>query len=209
MLQISTDTLPQSCLSYIAFRVAFLETLERIALAHQIDDDGTGGFGYLTEVPFLAAVAPHVQLDLLAETWAKHLCDIEIPATLVDEAVVYAACETAARIAENEPEEFRRLLGKGTLDVEIDIDHFLASELRNLHLDLENNGDFLIISQFEDLPPNVAAEKKQELNIDSDNLESMFDVLGFWTMSADFLSNLDGMLTEKEIIRTVTELARK
>lgn len=209
MLQISKDTLPQSCLSYIAFRVSFQETLERIALAHQIDDDGNGCFGYLTEVPFLSGVAPHVQLDLLAETWAKHLCEVEIPATLVDESVVYAACETAARIAEREPDDFARFLKGGPLDVELEYDHFLSSELRNLHLDLSNEGDFLLISQFEDMDPMVAKEKKRELQLEPDTFKPMFDVLGLWTMSADFLSNLDGLLSEREIIRTVTELGRK
>lgn len=209
MLQISTDTLPQTCLSYVAFRVAFKETLERIALAQQIDDDGVGCFGYLTEVPFLSAVAPHVQLDLLAETWAKHLCDVEIPATLVDESVVYAACETAARIAEREPDEFLRLLKGGPLDVELETDHFLSSELRNIHLNLSNDGDFLMISQFEDMDPELARRKKKELNLKEESFEPMFEVLGHWTISADFLSNLDGLLSEKEIIRTVTELGRK
>jgi hypothetical protein len=209
MLQISKDTLPQSCLSYVAFRVAFKETLERIALAQQIDDDGAGSFGYLTEVPFLSGVAPHVQLDLLAETWAKHVCDVEIPATLVDESVVYAACETAARLAEQEPEEFMRFLRGGPLDVELETDHFLSSELRNLHLDLSNDGDFLVISQFEDMDPEIAVVKKKELNLDEESFVPMFEVLGLWTMSADFLGNLDGMLNEREIIRTVTELGRK
>jgi len=209
MLQISTDTLPQSCLSYVAFRVAFKETLERISLAHQIDDDGAGGFGYLTEVPFLAAVAPHVQLDLLAETWAKHVCEIQIPATLVDEGVVYAACETAANIVEQDTEMFIQHLAGGPLDVSLEADHFLSSELRSLHLNLSNDGDFLLISQFEDMDPEQARLRKRELDLDESTFEPMFEVLGLWTMSAEFLNNLDGLLSEREIIRTVTELGRK
>ena len=166
-------------------------------------------FGYLTEVPFLQTVAPHVQLDLLAETWAKHVSAEPFDATLVDESVVYAACETAARIAEHEPQEFDRLLKGGPLDAELVPDHFLASELRNLHLNLPSEGDFLLISQFEDLPPDVASERKLEFGIDNAKLEPMFDVIALWTMSADFLSRLEGLLSGREIIRAVRELGRK
>ncbi len=208
MLQISTDILPQTCLSYVAFRVSFQETLERIALSHQVGSDGMGCFGYLTEVPFLQGVAPHVQLDLLAETWAKHVSSEPFDATLVDESVVYAACETAARLADQEPDEFQRMLAGGPLDVEIAADHQLASELRNLHLNLPSEGDFLLISQFEDLPPEAARERKQEFGIEEQKLESMFDVLGLWTMSADFLNNIDGLLIDREIVRAARELSR-
>ena len=101
MLTISTDTLPQSSLSYVAFRVAFLETLERMTLAQQMGAHEAECLGFLTEVPFLKATAPHVQLDALAETWCKHMSDDPFDATLVDEAVVYAVCETASRIVES------------------------------------------------------------------------------------------------------------
>ena len=209
MLQIATDILPQTCLSYVAFRVAFQETVERIALAHQMGEADSACFGYLTEVPFLKAVAPHVQLDLLAETWAKHVSEDPFDASLVDESVVYAACETAARIADDEPDEFNRLLEGGPLDVDLSADEILASELRNLHLNLPSEGDFLLISQFEDLPPETAEERKREFGIDQAKLEPMFDVLGLWTMSADFLSHIDGLLNNREIVRVVRELGRK
>ncbi|MEZ6045217.1 MAG: hypothetical protein R3C11_06465 [Planctomycetaceae bacterium] len=84
MIKIANETLPQSCLCYLAFRVAFMETLERIALADQIAERNLRQFGYLTEVPFLQAVPPHLQLDLLAETWAKHTSDDPCDASLVD-----------------------------------------------------------------------------------------------------------------------------
>ena len=42
MLTISADILPQTCLSYFAFRVSFCETLERVALAKQIGEVRSG-----------------------------------------------------------------------------------------------------------------------------------------------------------------------
>jgi len=147
MLQIGPDILPSGALTYFAFRVAFQSTLERIVLSRQVGDDD-GQFGFLTEVPFLCAVPAHVQLDLLAETWQKHVSDVPQPATLVDESVVYAVCEAAAALVEHEPCQMAHYLDGGPRSVALAPDHFLASELRSLHLGLSNEGDFLMISQF-------------------------------------------------------------
>ena len=209
MLTISTDTLPQSCLSYIAFRVSFLDTLERMSLAQQMGDHEADCLGYLTEVPFLRSVAPHVQLDFLAETWNKHMADVPCEATLVDESVVYAVCETASRVVQDDPEASQRFLKGGPLDVDVTVDHFLSSELRALHLNLSNEGDFLMLSQFEDMVPDDAQRLKKKFGVDEQRLEVMFEALGLWLMSADFLTNLSGLLTGREIVRAVTVLARK
>ena len=206
MLTISKDTLPQSCLSYLAFRVSFRETLERIRLARQIGEDSADCLGYLAEVSFLRGVPPHIQLDLLADTWCKHVSNETFEADLVDESVVYATCETAARVAEDEPEIFRDFLVGGPLESQIDPDHFLATELRSLHLNLSNEGDFLMISQFEDIPPDEAGPLKKEFGLDEKKLDVMFDVLSRWSMSEHFLNNLSGLLTKREIVRTALEL---
>ncbi len=209
MLSISADILPQTCLSYIAFRISFQETLERIVLARQVGEDTTGGFGFLTEVPFLKAVPPHIQLDLLAETWSRHMAAEQIPATLVDESIVYATCETAALIVESDPSLFRAAMKGGPLDVQIVADQFLATELRGLHLNLSNEGDFLMISQFEDMQPDEARSLKQKFGLDESRLDVMFDVLGRWSMSADFLMNLTGLLTKREIVQAALKLGIK
>ncbi|MCA9042013.1 MAG: hypothetical protein KDA65_16790 [Planctomycetaceae bacterium] len=206
MIKIANETLPQSCLCYLAFRIAFMETLERIILADQIAERNLRHFGYLTEVPFLQAVPPHVQLDLLAETWAKHSSEDPNEASLVDESVIYAACETAAMVVDRDPSAVSRFLKQGPLDVAVEADNFLASELRALHLNLGNEGDFLMISQFEDMPPREAAYMKEKFGLDNDRLEAMFDVLGRWNLSPNFLSNLENLMSEKEIARVAFDL---
>lgn len=203
MLTISTDSLPQTSLTWLAFRVAFQDTLERIALAKQIDQYPGDGFGYLTEVPFLRGVPPHVQLDLLADTWRRHQASDPCDASLVDESVVYAVCETAARVAEHDPSGFRRLVSGGPLQVDILPDQVLASELRSLHLKLSSDGDFLIISQFEDMAPDDAARMKREFRLDEQRLETMFDVLGRWQMSTGFLDSLSGLMEPAELGRVI------
>ena len=206
MLDIATDTLPQTSLTYLAFRVAFQETLERIVLASQMGEDTTTGFGYLREVPFLNGVAPHIQLDLLAETWKKHAAAEHFDASLVDESVVYASCETAARVVDEQPEMFHEFVEGGPLEIDLSPHNSLAAELRNLHLDLSNEGDFLMISQFEDLTPDESRSLKKKFGLQESKLECMFDVLGRWSMSADFLMNLTGLMSKQEIVHTALKL---
>jgi hypothetical protein len=90
--------------------------------------------------------------------------------------------------------------------VSLKADQALAAELRALHLNLASDGDFLMISQFEDMPPDEAKESKRQFGLDDDRFEVMFDVLGRWAMSVSFLSNLCGLMTKEEIVRTALEL---
>lgn len=206
MLKIAQDTLPQSLLSYVAFRVAFRETVERIALWRQFERDLDDVFGYLGEVPFLREVPPQVQLDLLAATWSRHLSRETYAADLIDESVIYAVCETAARLAEQEPALFATYLRGGPLEMGVPIDHFLAAELRSLYLKLSNEGDFLLISQFLDLPPTEAEPLKEQLGLRPAKLEILFDVLGQWHVSPRFPERLQGLLTEAEVSRAANIL---
>jgi hypothetical protein len=206
MLTIGTDILPRTFLSYLAFRVSFQNTLERILLARQIDDFDWDGYGYLTEVPFLTAVPPQVQLDLLARTWSKHIGPERARADLVDESVVYAVCETAARLVELEPPMIDRYLTGGPMAVRVPADKLLSDELRSLHLNLPNDGDFLLISQFEDMCPDEAREIKQQFRIDEAVFEPMFEALSRWHVSPDFLGNLKGLLALEEIAKVAAIL---
>lgn len=201
MLSVSGDHLPSSGLVYLAFRVSFQETLERIVLSRQVDD-GNEVFGYLTEVPFLLGVAPQVQLDLLADTWFRHCDPKKHEATLVDESVIYAVCETAARATEDDPNIITHSLITGPREVKTQVDSFLPGELRNLHLSLANEGDFLLISQFEDLNPDDAVVLKQQFDLEPSRIEGLFDVLGRWHISDGLVERLDGLLTERELVRT-------
>lgn len=200
MLSICGDPLPNSGLTYLAFRLAFQDTLERIVLSHQVEDTHDA-FGYLTEVPFFVGVPPHVQLDLLAETWHRHHSRHHIEGSLVDESIIYAVCETAARITEEDPTIVTHALLTGPQQAKIFIDKYLPGEFRNLHLQLANDGDFLLISQFEDLPPDEAADLKDQYQLNVERQEEMFDVLGRWSVAPDFTKRLTGLLTEREVVR--------
>ncbi len=209
MITLANDILPQSFLSYVAFRVAFLDTVERISWTLQFESLNEDRFGYLTEVPFFRSVPPHVQLDLLASTWWKHISSDTYEADLVDEAVVYAVCESSARIAEEESVMLQRFLKKGPLAVDVVADHQLASELRGLHLKLSNEGDFLLIGQFSDLPPEEADRLKQKFEFDSERAEAMFEVLGRWHIASNFPARTEHLLNPDESKRCFQMIQQK
>lgn len=203
MLNIAQHLLPNNTLSYLAFRIACLDTLERIVLARQFGPEAAEGFGYLTEVPFLRAVPPQVQLDLLSQTWQKHLHREQLDADLVDEAVVFAVCETAARVAEQEPQQLQALGVSGPRRISLTANSSLPIKLRQVHLALPNEGDFLLISQFEDLPPFEAMSLKAEFGLEPRKCEPMLEALGRWHVTAGFAGRLAGLLTDREIAQAV------
>jgi len=197
MLKIGPDILPQSLLSYVAFRVALRDTwaqLERVLSSDaELDCEG-----FLAEVPFLREAPLHIQLDVLAGTWQKHLLSRMFEANLLEESVVYAACEFAARWVEREPQRVVRALRHGPLDIAVPVDHDLAADLRGLYLRLSHTGDFLLLGQFLDLPPEESRQWKQQLGIDEACLEVLFDTLGRWHVSSGFLNGLNGLVTAAE-----------
>lgn len=206
MLKIAQSPLPQTLLSYVAFRVAFRETFDSLCLHKKCLSPETVPYGYLCEVPFLREVAPAVQLDLLASTWHKHLSREVHHADLVEESVIYAACEMTSRMVEKDAESVIRLLRGGPLDLTIPLDSYLARELRLLYLELPNDGDFLLISQFLDLNPEASTEQKLQMGIDPTRLGTMFDVLARWHVSPQMSSWLRGLLTEAEAARVASIL---
>jgi hypothetical protein len=193
MLQIADDLLPQSLLSYVAFRVALRETVHRC-----YREDAEPRPGFLAEVPFLRETAPAVQFDLLAATWDRHVSRKTHIATLLDESVLYAASEFAAGLAERQPDRVTWALRGGPLDVTVPVDHALAEELRGLYLKLSNDGDFLLIGQLLDLPPEEAADWKAKLGIATERVEPLFDPLGRWHPSPDLVGNLHGLVSVSE-----------
>ena len=194
----SSPPLPRTELAYVAFRLACLDTRERLELAVQLDLSPERNFGFLTEVPFLRNVPAQVQLDLLLSTWSRHLTPIPQPATLLDESIVYAACETAARVIRNEPDIARRILTRGPIHTQAALNDRYADRIQELHLNFSEEGLFLLLSQFQDIPPPDAVPLKDQHGLDSDKTDCLFEVLGRWYVSPDILLQTNGLLTRVE-----------
>lgn len=199
MLTIRTQLLPQSEPTYLAFRLAFCETMERLNLAYQVSSCGDRAFGFLTEVPFLRNVAPHVQIDMLLDSWSRHIAAERFPATLIDESIIYASCETAARVIRTDPEGARRFLRSGPHACSQDLNQSLADELQRLHLDLPNEAHFLLLSQFQDLPPEDTQMMKKKYGIVPGACDCMFEALGRWHLRPDLPDRARGLVTSAEL----------
>ncbi|MCA8996416.1 MAG: hypothetical protein KDA80_05520 [Planctomycetaceae bacterium] len=198
MIRMNSQAVPYSELTYIGFRLAYSDTLERLELARQLDLSQEHCHGYLAEVPFLRQVPVQVQLELLMETWARHLDSQEWQATLLDESVLYAAFETAARMIRLEPTIASRFLARGPIPCGMKLNSGYADALQKMHLKLIGNCSFLVISQYQDLPPSEIQAWKQSEGIPPAADECLFDALGRWYVSRDFLQHSTGLLAEQE-----------
>jgi hypothetical protein len=206
MLLIGDDLLPQTDLTYFAFRVAFCDTLERVALAEQARMPADAPQGYLTDVPFLRNVPPRVQLDLLLDTWTRHFGGEKTHGNLLDEAVIYAACETSARLATGDRKSIRRFLRGGPRPLFPVLDDSYSQSLHALHVNLSGEGDFLLISQFQDMPPDEARVMKAKFNLNEMNCEPLFDALGRWRVAPNFCAKSKGLLTSLEATKVANIL---
>jgi len=208
MLHLNQYILPKSTLSSLVFRISFCETLDRLTLARQFPSTSQEGFGYLTEVPFLANVAPAVQLELLARTWHRHRCPMRHEATLLDECVLFAACERAAWCLENESfAVIQQYLQGAPFRTGGRINPFWPRQIRELHEEIGGEADFLLLGQFVDLPPWIAEDLREGCGITRTDLEPLFEALGRWHPSPEMSHQLAGLLTEREI-ELVSELFR-
>ncbi|MCA9029210.1 MAG: hypothetical protein KDA69_06890 [Planctomycetaceae bacterium] len=198
MLSISSQSVAPSELLYSAFRIAFLDTLERIALADQLNVSDRS-FGYLTQVPYLRNVHPGVQLDQLLLTWSRQMsCEVH-EATMVDEAVLYAACETAAQVIRTDAISARRILRTGPITAKAVCDQRMAEEIQRLHLNVVGEGSFLLLSQFLDIPPEECTSLKAEYGIQEGAADCMFELLAQYRVSPLIAERARGLLTPAEV----------
>lgn len=199
MIKYASRTLPYSERVYIALRVAFLETQERLLLAGQLQLDGHRSFGYLTHVPFLKSVPAQVQLDLLLGLWDRHLAKETFSANYLDEAILYAACETTSQLIRQHPVRAGELIERGPLASTVSLSSSLADQVQQLHLDLAPEGHFLLLSQFQDIPPEKAQEYKRQYGISDGMCDSLFEAMSRWHVSPGYADRAVGLLTETEI----------
>ena len=169
--------LPRNDLAYLAFRIAVQETLSDIELHLDLEEEPDPPVGYLTEVPFLEQVPLPVQVDLLADAWARHRKPDLIEASLLDAAVVYASCITAGRVIDDMPEVALVMLHNGPRKVDPRIIRRASHRLEKMFERFWDDRDFLLIEEFQDLPPDHAQRIKDLLRLPDEEVEPMYAAL--------------------------------
>ncbi len=191
--------LAQSDLTYVGFRLAALDTLCQMDICQDFDDEDDVIFGYLVEVPFLAQVAPVVQVDLLADVWRRHRDVALHEASLLDAAVVYAAFNTAGRVISDEPKIARLWLKAGPQQVRCKLGSRAHPSLRNLFFKFWDDVDFLSVDELQELTPEHARAVREMMRLQDGEFEQMEEVLMRCRAFPAVLTNLEGVLTGAEI----------
>ncbi|MCY2987450.1 MAG: hypothetical protein NTY19_06240 [Planctomycetota bacterium] len=190
---------PQSVLAYAAFRLAACDTLAAIESHADLGEDAETSLGYLAEVPFLEQCPLLVQLDLLADVWNRHRRRQPFHASLLDAAVVYAACHTAARLSEYDPKWAAAGLKSGPRKANPRIVRGAAARLTAVFDDFWDDYDFLLLEDMQDLAPDLADAIKLQLGLTEDCVEPLYEALGRAYPSSELAANLDGLLSTDEI----------
>ena len=194
--------LPQGELTYLAFRLAVLDTFEEILICKDSDERPDAAAGFLVYVPILAEVPAAVQIDLLAEVWSRQQASDLTEASLLDAAIVYAVCEDAARIIRDEPEIAELYLKDGPRRIKTRLTLRTAERLEPLFDDFWDDLDFLSLSDLQDMDAEHVAAFKQLMRFPDD--EPIYDALAQGRVSPVLASNLEGLLSPQEIAEVVS-----
>ena len=193
--------LPQGDLTYLAFRLAVLDTSEEILICKESGEEPDTAAGFMVYVPILAEVPAAVQIDLLAEVWKRQRASDLTEANLLDAAVVYAVCEDAARIVRDEPEVAKLYLKEGPRKIKTRLTRRTAERLEQLFDNFWDDVDFLTLSDWQDMDAEHAAALKQLFRFPDD--QPIYDALSRGQVSPRLASNLEGLLTQEEIEEVV------
>ena len=193
--------LPQGELTYLAFRLALLDTFEEILICRDSRDEPDTAAGFMVYVPILAEVPAAVQIDLLAEVWSRQRAAALTAANLLDAAVVYAVCEDAARIIRDEPEIARLYLRDGPRKIKTKLTRRTAERLEQLFDNFWDDVDFLTLSDWQDMDAEHVAALKHLMRIPDD--QPLYDALARGQVSPRLAANLEGLLTAQEIEEVV------
>ena len=199
--------LPEDDLVYLAFLFSLNETIADIEIYSDLNDDDVP-CGFLAMVPFLHAVPLQVQVELLGETWSNHRHENQFQATLLDAAIVYAAFMTASRIIDDEPGLAADWLADNILKVNSRIIHRAPERLESLFDCWWDDRDFLMLDDFQDMPPEQAKSIRMMMRLPEAMIEPMFDVLERGRVLPNVGDKLKGLISPEEIQNVVLILLR-
>ena len=128
---------PQNDLAYLAFRLTACQVFYRIGLATEGSPNDTlpeGTQGFVEwRVPMLSGVPVLGQIDLLASVWARHNATKVYRATLLDAAVILAACLEGAVVIKDFLEVARVYLKHSPRQLDIRLDAWTVDHLTTMY----------------------------------------------------------------------------
>ena len=195
-------TLPDDDLVYVAFRICYFDLFTELETAACL---GTHNFeadpcGYLTSIPFFETVPPTVQLDMLAEVWAKHQSPMRNRAMLVDAAVVWAILANADWISREAWDgDLSIVLNGGPRKVSVSTEQDLDGQWSQLFGGFWDDADLLTVDDQQDLPREEARALRVSRQIPEEWVDGIYEVLGRCRASESILANLQGLLSRREI----------
>jgi hypothetical protein len=127
---------PDNDLSYIAFVVTAYFNLIQVDAVYDPEQPRSlreEAHWFLDEVPLLSHLPGSIQIDLLATVWTRHTAKKVYQASLLDGAVLYAACREATDVLASDPRMVRRCLTDATRDLDIRLDRWTLNQLKTLY----------------------------------------------------------------------------
>ena len=182
---------------YLAFRAAFVTTLDVLFREFQEPASLLAEKGFLERLPLLSGCAPQVQLDRLLHAWGQLQSDVPGELSGLDRCVCYCAAAELAQLGtlEDARRIERAVAGPRTLQA-IDC-LWLASKLRTLQITwpfdqdcgtVLRDGNFLDANL--DLVPGNSSY--------AETATQMLELSGRWAVSPRLLSNTSGLATAEE-----------
>ena len=200
------ERLPQNALAYAAFRLSAQDTLAAVEMSAALEDDSETNLGYLGEVPFLEQCPLSVQLDLLADVWTRHRRRERFEASLLDAAVIYAACHTAARLSEFDPQWSAECLRCGPRHTSPGLIRGAPGRLRAMFDSFWDDYDFLLLEDLQDVAPDLANAIKGQLGLTDEFVQPLYEALGRAHPSPQLATNFGGLFTADEIQQALSLL---
>ena len=156
-------------------------------------------YGYLTVIPLLEHLPYPVQVDLLAQVWAKHRSPIVFEGSLLDAAVFFAACEHAANLIVEQPAFVRVQLAQSIRRRSRPLSDKTAEDLRLRYEAWWDDADFLLLPDFEGHSPVLVEAIKQRLGIADEAIAPLNHARELTQPSRWIGTNLQGLLNRAEI----------
>lgn len=184
---------------YIAFRVAFLRVFDSLLDEFIATAPMAGRQGFLHHIPMLSGTAPHVQIELLLQTWDSLRTTQPLALTVEDQVICYAVTTELAETSSDENQRMIRRAARGPVQIEIGNPMWLASHVRSFQVMLP----FAPQAAALQMEPGIATDDLTNIRaaggVDSPTLDRLMNALSRWTVDSSLYLNAEGLLTETEI----------